>query len=61
MPKVSGKRVETPTDNNARIANNMFEFKSFLSKIPKIIGLKEEANVPTDEAIPPPIALERAG
>lgn len=39
----------------------MFEFKSFLSKIPKIIGLKEEANVPTDEAIPPPIALERAG
>jgi hypothetical protein len=61
LPNVSGKRVTTPHDSKASIANNTFELRSFLSKIPKMIGLRDDANVPKDEAIPPAIALERIG
>lgn len=50
-----------PIDNKASTANRMFAFLLFLKKRPKIMGLKDEAKVPTEEEIPPPMALERAG
>jgi hypothetical protein len=42
------------------MANNIFGFKSFLSKIPNMIELKDQAIVPTDEAVPPHIPLDLA-
>jgi hypothetical protein len=61
LPNVSGKRVTIPHESNASIANNTFELRSILSNIPKIIGLKDDAKVPKDEAILPPIALDLIG
>lgn len=60
-PLVSGRRVTTPIDSKDRIANKMLGFCPLLSKIPSTIGLKDEANVPTEDAIPPPMALDLAG
>ena len=50
-----------PIHKSANTANRILALILFLSNIPKIIGLKEEAKVPTEEEMPVPMALERVG